>query len=118
MSSRLTACVFGRFFSFGSIKEVMNKANELRSGDVQAGLSARSDRERVAAKRVLSELLPEELFEAPSVPYERDELTRLFQDSCDLGARRRLKGRTLGELREWIVDTRTTGKTCSRSPRG
>ena len=54
MGSPLRACVFGRFFTFGSIKEVMNKANELRSGDVQAGLSADSDRERVAAKRVLA----------------------------------------------------------------
>ena len=110
MSSRLSACVFGRFFSFGSIKEVMNKANELRSGDVQAGLCADSDRERVAAKRVLSELTLEELFEAPSVPYESDELTRLFQDSCAASARRRLSGRTIGQVREWIVDTRTTGE--------
>ena len=47
MALRLTACVFGRFYTFASVKEVMNKANELRSGDVQAGLSAQSDRERV-----------------------------------------------------------------------
>jgi ethanolamine ammonia-lyase large subunit len=110
MGTRLSACVFGRFFSFGSIKEVMNKANELRSGDVQAGLAADSDRERVAAKRVLSQLTLEDLAEAPSVPYEQDELTRLFQDSCDASARRRLKGRSLAEVREWILDTRTTGE--------
>ncbi len=109
MAAKLSACVFGRVFTFGSVKEVMNKANELRSGDVQAGLSATSDRERVAAKRVLSQLTLDELYEAPSVPYERDELTRLFQDACDTGARRRLKGRSLGEVREWVVDTRTTG---------
>jgi len=102
--------VFGRFFSFGSIKEVMNKANELRSGDVQAGLCAGSDRERVAAKRVLSQLTLQDLYESPSVPYERDELTRLFQDSCEPKARRRLDGRSLGQIREWIVDTRTTGE--------
>jgi ethanolamine ammonia-lyase large subunit len=110
MSSRLRACVFGRFFSFESIKEVMNKANELRSGDVQAGLSASSDRERVAAKRVLSELTLDELYESPSVPYESDELTRLFQDSCEHAARRRLSGKSLGQVREWLLDTRTTGE--------
>lgn len=110
MGSKLSACVFGRFFSFGSIKEVMNKANELRSGDVQAGLCAGSDRERVAAKRVLSQLTLQDLYESPSVPYERDELTRLFQDSCEPKARRRLDGRSLGQIREWIVDTRTTGE--------
>ena len=110
MGSKLSACVFGRFFSFGSIKEVMNKANELRSGDVQAGLCAGSDRERVAAKRVLSQLTLQDLYESPSVPYERDELTRLFQDSCEPKARRRLDGWSLGQIREWIVDTRTTGE--------
>ncbi|MBK6534914.1 MAG: ethanolamine ammonia-lyase subunit EutB [Deltaproteobacteria bacterium] len=109
MGSLLSACVFGRNFTFGSIKEVMNKANELRSGDVQAGLSAESDRERVAAKRVLSQLTLDDLYEAPSVPYEQDEVTRLCQDSCDAGARRRLKGKSLAEVREWIVDTRTSG---------
>ncbi len=110
MSSRLRACVFGRFFSFASIKEVMNKANELRSGDVQAGLCATSDRERVAAKRVLSELTLDELYETPSVPYETDELTRLFQDGCETAARRRLGGLSLGQVREWLLDTRTTGE--------
>ena len=109
MTRKLSACVFGRFFTFHSVKEVMTKSNELRSGDVQAGLAASSDRERVAARRVLSHLTLEDLYESPSVPYERDELTRLFQDSCDHAARRRLKGRTIAEVREWILDTRTTG---------
>ncbi|MEO6951648.1 MAG: ethanolamine ammonia-lyase subunit EutB [Polyangia bacterium] len=110
MSTSLSACVFGRFFHFASIKEVMNKANERRSGDEQAGLSANSDRERVAAKRVLSELTLEQLFEAPSVPYEDDEITRLIQDGCDHAARRPIAGRTVGEIREWILDTSTTGE--------
>lgn len=110
MGSHLSACVFGRTFSFGSVKEVMNKANELRSGDVQAGLCAESDRERVAAKRVLSQLTLDDLYESPSVPYEKDELTRLFQDGCDAQARRRLAGRSIAEVREWILDTRTTGE--------
>jgi ethanolamine ammonia-lyase large subunit len=109
MARALSACVFGRVFTFNSIKEVLCKASELRSGDVQAGLAAGSDRERVAAKRVLSQLTLDELYEQPSVPYERDELTRLFQDSCDHGARRRLKNRSLAEVREFILDTRTTG---------
>ena len=110
MGQRLSACVFGRFYTFGSVKEVMNKAADLRSGDVQAGLCADSDRERVAAKRVLAQLTLDDLYEAPSVPYEDDELTRLFQDGCDAGARRRLKGKSLAEVREWILDTRTSGE--------
>ncbi len=109
MGRNLSACVFGRSFTFGSVKEVMNKANELRSGDEQAGLAASSDRERVAAKRVLSQLTLDDLYESPSVPYERDEITRLCHDACDAGARRRLKNKSLAEVREWILDTRTTG---------
>jgi ethanolamine ammonia-lyase large subunit len=110
MATKLSACVFGRVFTFRSVKEVMNKANELRSGDVHAGLAASSDRERAAARRVLSQLTLDELYEHPSVPYERDELTRLFQDTCDHGARRRLKNRSLAEVRDWVLDTRTRGE--------
>ena len=106
---KLSACVFGRFFTFGSVKEVMNKANELRSGDVQAGLCAASDRERVAAKRVLSQLTLADLYERPSVAYERDEVTRVCYDACDRSARKRLENKSVGEFREWILDTRTTG---------
>ena len=105
----LGACVFGETFTFQSVKDVMNKANDKRSGDAQAGVSAESARERVAAKRVLSELSLDVLFEHPSVPYEKDELTRLFQDSCDHDARRPVKGKTVGEFREWLLDDRTTG---------
>jgi ethanolamine ammonia-lyase large subunit len=109
MSTQLHACVFGENYTFKSVKDVMNKANDKRSGDEQAGLSAESARERVAAKRVLSELLVDSLFEHPSAPYEKDELTRLFQDSCKHEARKPIKGKTVGEFREWLLDVRTTG---------
>ncbi len=108
--TRLSTCILGETFSFASIKEVMNKANDLRSGDVQAGLSASSDRERVAAKRVLSDVTLGELFEAPSVPYEVAELTRLFQDSASKEARRPVASMTVGAFREWILDARTSGQ--------
>lgn len=105
----LGACVFGRSFSFGSVKEVLARASELRSGDVQAGVAANSARERVAAKRVLSELTLSTLFEHPSVPYDDDELTRLFVDTNDASARRRVAGKSVGEFRDWILDHGTTG---------
>ncbi|MDP3276322.1 MAG: ethanolamine ammonia-lyase subunit EutB [Deltaproteobacteria bacterium] len=110
MASPLRACVFGQFFTFASVKEVLCKSSDLRSGDVQAGLAAQSDRERVAAKRVLSELTLDDLYESPSVPYEIDELTRLFQDSCDKSARRRMANKSLGEVREWILSANTSGR--------
>ncbi len=65
----LSARIHGEHFSFASVKEVLARANEPRSGDRQAGLAARSMREMAAAKRVLAELTLGELYEAPSVPY-------------------------------------------------
>lgn len=41
----LTARLFDKSYSFASLKEVLAKANEPRSGDVQAGLAAADSRE-------------------------------------------------------------------------
>ena len=47
----------GQIFTFDSVKEVMAKANEEKSGDILAGVAASSDLERIAAKEVLSNML-------------------------------------------------------------
>jgi ethanolamine ammonia-lyase large subunit len=67
-------------------------------------------REMAAAKRVLAELTLAELHEAPSVPYEKDEVTRVIVDGLSEPALRKVKGWTVAELREWILDDRTTGE--------
>ena len=46
----------GQVFTFDSVKEVMAKANEEKSGDILAGVAASSDLERIAAKEVLSNI--------------------------------------------------------------
>jgi len=46
--------LFGRTYNFRSVKEVLAKANELKSGDVLAGIAAESAEERIADKHVLS----------------------------------------------------------------
>jgi hypothetical protein len=74
---RLAATVLGETFTFASVKEVLARANEPRSGDEQAGLAPRSMREMAAAKRVLAALTVKDLRENPSVPYELDEVTRV-----------------------------------------
>ncbi|MCR2022948.1 ethanolamine ammonia-lyase subunit EutB, partial [Blautia pseudococcoides] len=48
--------LFGHVYAFQSLKEVMAKANEEKSGDKLAGLAAESAEERVAAKIVLSQI--------------------------------------------------------------
>lgn len=103
------ASVHGEHFSFASLKEVLARANELRSGDRQAGLAARSMREMAAAKRVLAGVTMKELRENPSVPYERDEVTRVVEDSLDPAAFARISTWSVAQLREWILDDRTGG---------
>ena len=80
---KLSTVLAGRTFTFQSVKEVLAKANEEKSGDILAGVAAASGLERVAAQQVLSELLVRDLRENPVVPYEEDEVTRLNQDSLD-----------------------------------
>ncbi|MEW6433154.1 MAG: ethanolamine ammonia-lyase subunit EutB [Myxococcota bacterium] len=106
----LSARVHGESFSFPSVKDVLARANEVRSGDRQAGLAARSMREMAAAKRVLAELTLEQLYNAPSVPYELDEVTRVVVDELDQQAYARVKSWTVARLREWLLDDRTTGE--------
>ncbi|MBK6688543.1 MAG: ethanolamine ammonia-lyase subunit EutB [Deltaproteobacteria bacterium] len=106
----LTSQVHGEHFTFGSLKEVLGRANEVRSGDRQAGLAARSMREMAAAKRVLAGVTMAQLYEAPSVPYEKDEVTRVVIDGLDQAAYRNIRGWSVAELREWILDDRTSGE--------
>jgi ethanolamine ammonia-lyase large subunit len=75
--------VRGERFSFGSLREVLAKANEEKSGDRLAGLAARSERERVAAKLVLADL---PLAEFRANPVIDDEITTAVLDAQDTTA--------------------------------
>jgi ethanolamine ammonia-lyase large subunit len=106
----LTARIHGHSFTFPSLKDVLARANEVRSGDSQAGLAARSMRELAAAKQVLADVTLEQLYNAPSVPYEVDEVTRVIVDGLDQTAYARVKSWPVSRLREWLLDDRTTGE--------
>lgn len=98
----------GQIFTFDSVKEVMAKANEEKSGDILAGVAASSDLERIAAKEVLSNMLLKDLRENPAVPYEEDDVTRLNQDSINEVFYNKIKNWTVSDLREWILSYSTT----------
>ncbi len=98
----------GQHFVFDSVKEVLAKANEEKSGDILAGVAARSDMERIAAKEALSNMLLRDLRENPVVPYEQDDVTRINQDSLNEVIYDRIKSWTVAELREWILSNETT----------
>ena len=105
---KLATVLSGQAFIFRSLKEVLAKANELKSGDVLAGVAASSDLERIAAKEVLSQLLLSDLRNHPVVPYEEDEVTRINQDGIDETVYQRIKNWTVAELREYILSHETT----------
>lgn len=71
---KLSTVLAGKTFQFRSVKDVLAKANEVKSGDTLAGIAAETDLERIAAKEVLSNLLVRDLRENPVVPYEEDEV--------------------------------------------
>lgn len=108
---QLASTIRGTRYVFGSVKEVLAKANPPKSGDDLAGVSARDSVERVAARAVLANLTLRELRENPVVPYDQDELTRMVEDDLDDQAFRAVGHLTVGEFREWLLDIETTGPT-------
>ncbi len=110
--------LFGRVYEFKSLKEVLAKANEFRSGDELAGVSALTAEERVAAKAVLAEVKLSDLRNNPVVPYEEDEVTRIIQDDVNEKIYEEIKNWTVSELREWILDLKTDGAMIHRISKG
>ena len=105
---KLKTTLLGKTYEFGSIKEVLAKANEEKTGDKLAGLAAESAQERVAAKVVLSAMPLWQLREHPAVPYETDEVTRIIQDDVNEQAYRKIRNWTVAELREWLLSESTS----------
>ncbi len=115
---KLKTKLLGKTYEFKSIKEVLAKANEEKTGDSLAGLAAQSAQERVAAKVVLSAMTLGELGENPAVPYEADEVTRIIQDDVNRRVYDRIKNWSVAEFREWLLDENTTGAHIRRISRG
>ena len=111
---KLSTVLAGKSFQFRSVKEVLAKANEAKSGDTLAGIAAVSDLERIAAKEVLSHLLVRDLRENPVVPYEDDEVTRMNQDSLAGAVYDKIAGWSMAELREYILSYETTEEDLKR----
>lgn len=115
---KLSTTLSGKTFSFSSVKEVLAKANELKSGDTLAGVAATSDLERIAAKEVLSNLLVRDLRENPVVPYEDDEVTRIIQDGIDPLVYDKVANWSMAELREYILSYEATEEELKTLSRG
>ncbi|MDO5433203.1 Ethanolamine ammonia-lyase heavy chain [Eubacterium maltosivorans] len=115
---RLKTKLFGKVYQFDSVNDVLAKANEQKSGDILAGIAAESEQERVAAKEVLSNLLVSDIRNNPCVPYEEDEVTRIIQDDVNEAIYSEFKNMTISDLREYILDYKTSELDLKRMARG
>jgi ethanolamine ammonia-lyase large subunit len=95
-------------FDFSDLRELLAKANEEKSGDQLAGIAARSERERVAAKRKLADLTLGEIVRRPLIDDSEDDVTRLILETFDQEAFRPIGSMTVGEFREFLLDDGTT----------
>ena len=95
-------------FSFSDLRELFAKANEEKSGDQLAGIAARSERERVAAKRQLADLPLAKIVAQPLIDPAGDDVSRLILDTFDQESFAPVQSMTVGELREYILDDATS----------
>ncbi|HKI37949.1 MAG TPA: ethanolamine ammonia-lyase subunit EutB [Gemmataceae bacterium] len=97
----------GERFVFADLREVFAKANEEKSGDRLAQVAARTERERVAAKLVLADVTLGDIVDNPLIDPDHDEVTRLILESFDREAFGPLRGLTVGQFREHLLDDAT-----------
>ena len=94
-------------FVFSDLRELFAKANEEKSGDHLAGIAARSEAERVAAKRQIADLPLLSIVQQPLIDPAYDEVSRLILETFDQQAFQPIKSLTVGEFREYILDDAT-----------
>jgi ethanolamine ammonia-lyase large subunit len=112
-----TTTLAGTRHTFADLKSLLAAASPARSGDVLAGIGARSMEERVAARYVLADLPLTTFLTDTVIPYESDEVTRLIVDSHDEQAFAPISHLTVGGLREWLLtDTANTAALTRLAP--
>src|SRR5438270_4534997 len=97
----------GERFAFADLRDVFAKANEEKSGDQLAGVAARTERERVAAKLVLADVRLGEIVDQPLIDPDQDDVSRLILDTLDQATFAPLRSLTVGEFREYLLDDTT-----------
>ncbi len=95
-------------FQFRDLRELFAKANEEKSGDQLAGLAARSEQERVAAKHALADLPLQEIVANPLIDPDKDDVSRLILDTHDQEHFSTIQSMTVGEFREFILSDETS----------
>ncbi len=118
MNVNLSVIFGGEKYNFKSLKDVMAKANEEKSGDQLAGIAAESVQQRIAAKAVLSELLVKDIRENPLVPSEKDEVSRIIEGDINEQIYGEIKNWRIEQLREYILANETGDRELKRLSKG
>lgn len=94
----------GEEFSFQGLKRLLGAADVSKAGDRGAGLAARSEVEREAARQVLSSLTLEHLYERPLTD-DRGEVDAVMRVNYDIHRSmfERVARWTVGELKDFLL---------------
>lgn len=103
-----TTTIGSRVYQFKDLKEVLAKATPLRSGDVLAKISAKTEEERVAAQMCLAEIPLRDISSENLIAYDDDEVTRAICDAWNRESFKIIAHMTVGELREYLLLDTTT----------
>ena len=114
----LRSTINNKTFTFQSVCEVLAKANMEKSGDLLVGIGAQSATERVAAKLCLANLQLKDIYENPVIAYEKDEVTRAIYDGINTTIYNKIHNWTVAELREYVLDGKTSQKDLLHISRG
>jgi ethanolamine ammonia-lyase large subunit len=95
--------VNGTSYSFPDLATLLARATPLRSGDQLAGIAAETASERAAAQYALADTPLAAILNAPVIPYEQDDVTRLILDRHDPAAFAPIAHLTVGGLRDWLL---------------
>jgi ethanolamine ammonia-lyase large subunit len=99
----------GEQYNFADLKELLAKANEPKSGDLLAGLAAKNERERIAAKMALADLPLSEFLAYPILDPDSDDVSKVIFNTHNSVAFKPIASLTVGELREYLLQNLPQG---------
>lgn len=93
----------GQRYIFAGLKDLLAAASAEKTGDQLAGIAARNQAHRVAARYALADLPLREFLDHALIPYETDEVTRLIIDGHDEQAFAPVSSLSVGGFRDWLL---------------
>jgi ethanolamine ammonia-lyase large subunit len=115
---KTTITLMGKTYQFKSLKEIMAKANEEKSGDQLAGIHAQDAQERIAARHVLSDLTLADIRNNPLLSPEEDEVSRVIEEGVNEKIYASIRNWTVAELREYLLSPSVTNNEITHIRRG